>query len=171
MSATKFQGNPNATALSLPAPTAELLVKPDAIFLEIPLSPGSFVLKVLPVCGTLGNDSLDAPDLFVFSPGHNIAIPVSMGYFDWSIDSPRPLSAIRPISRQRINEDRTYETLTTIEGEPGPDNIVGELTGTSFISASYIEHNQHLNRPPRKDTALFIVNPDRRLDPSDSVIH
>ena len=45
-----------------------------------------------------------------------------------------------------------------------------ELTGTFFISASYIEHNQHLNRLPREDTTLGIANPNRRLDPSDSVV-
>ena len=120
------------------------------------------------VYGTLGNDPLDSPDPLFFVSGHNVAIPASMGHFGGSTNTPGSLSAIHPISQHLLNEDRTYEALTTIGGEQAPDDMVEELTGTSFISTSYIKHNQYLNISPRPDATLFVVNPNRLLDPSGS---
>ena len=50
-----------------------------------------------------------------------------------------------------------------------PDNAVEKFIDSSFIPAGSIEHNQHLRRAPRQQTALFIINPDRHRDPLRSV--
>ena len=129
------------------------------------------VVKALPIYGALGNDQLDDPELFFYSPGHNAVFPVNMIYFDESNNTPKVRLAIRPISRLRLDENHTYETLTTIGGDPAPDDAVEELTGASFVPASYDEHNQHLNRPARKNTTLFIVNPDHPVARLNSAFH
>ena len=170
-SATVFEGNPNATALPLPALIAEILSEPTALYLEIPPRRGSFVVKALPVYGALGKNQLDDPEVFCYPPGHHAVFPVNMRYLDGPNIMPKVRSAIRPISRSRLDENRTCETLTTIGGDTTPDGAVEELTGASFAPASYIEHGQHLNRPTRKNTALFIVNPDHPHIRSDSAFH
>ena len=101
----ELPGGSNATALSLSAPIAELLSKPDAIFLEIPLSRGSFVLKALPIYGASGKDPLDDPEIFFYSPGHNTALPVNMRYFDGPGNTPKLtlLESMEHVSGEAIN--------------------------------------------------------------------
>ena len=75
---TVFEGNPNTAALPLSAPIAETLSKPVAVYLEISLRRGSFVVKALPIYGALGNDPLDDPEVFCYYPDHNAVFPVNM---------------------------------------------------------------------------------------------
>ena len=110
----------------------------------------TFFLRDLPAYGALGKGPLDPPDVHLFVRGHNIAVPASEGHFDGSVNTPGSLSDIRSVSGHLINDDCTYETLATAGEEPAPDNMVEELTNSSFIPASYIKHNQHLNRSPRQ---------------------
>ena len=70
----------------------------------------------------LENDQLDDPELFFYYPGHNAVLPVNMRYFDGSSNTPRARSVARPISRLRLDENRTYETLTAIGRDPAPDD-------------------------------------------------
>ena len=85
---------------------------------------------------------------------------MNVRYLDGSNNKPEVRSSICSISRARVSDNRTRETLTTAGGDTAPDNAVKEFTSAPFVAASYIEHGQHLNRPTRKSTALFIVKPD-----------
>ena len=116
-------------------------------------------MKALPIYGALGRNPLDETKFFFYSPGHHTAFPVDVRYLDGSNNKPKVRSAIGPISRERVNDNRTCETLTTAGGDIAPDNAVEEFTSASFVPMSYTEHGQHLNRPARKITVLFIAKP------------
>ena len=107
----------------------------------------------------MGKDQLGDPEVSFCSPRHHVVFPVNVRYLDGSNNKPKVRSAIGPISRERVNDNRTCETLTTAGGDIAPDNAVEEFTSASFVPMSYTEHGQHLNRPARKITVLFIAKP------------
>ena len=143
-STTVYEANPDEPARPLPAAIAELLLDPKAVILQGLMGNSTFLVKVVPTYTALDESPLDPPDVHLYVPGHHIMVPVHESHFDGSADDPGVVPALRSAPAHLIYDYRTYERLTTTEGEPVSDDAVESFVGLSFVTTAFIAHNQHL---------------------------